>query len=72
MVVVILKPEFETPGPNFWISTCQAQLLTPIGQIKGHSEGQRKEVYCVTGAVSGRWHFSHLRSPLGYRNELLV
>jgi hypothetical protein len=39
-----LKPEFWTPDSKSWDSTCQLWPLTPICQIKRHSEGQRKEV----------------------------
>jgi hypothetical protein len=45
----MLKPEFWTPSPNSWASTCQAQPLASICNIKNHGEGQRKEVYYMPG-----------------------
>jgi hypothetical protein len=43
--ILKMKPEFWTPGPNSWASTCQVWSLAPICQIKRQGEWQRKESY---------------------------
>jgi hypothetical protein len=42
---VIMKLEFWTKGSNFRFFTYQVCPLAPVGQIKRHGEGQRKETY---------------------------
>jgi hypothetical protein len=70
-----LKPEFWTPGPNSWDSTCQIQPLTHIWQVKKHGESRERFILLhSSGHVMGRGRvstqsiFSHLLgTEMSYR-----
>jgi hypothetical protein len=55
----VLKPEFWTPGPNSWDSTCQGWSLLPLHQIKRHGKEQRKEVYYSAWDTCGKRRSRH-------------